>query len=243
MSAMIEVRNLQKTFGARAALAGVDLCVNQGELLVVVGPNGAGKTTLQRILATLSRPTGGSVSLAGYDPVADGAEVRRRIGFVSHQSLLYDDLSGRENLLFYGRMYGVANLDRRADSLLGRVGLAERQRDLVRTYSRGMRQRLAIARALLHDPPVLLLDEPYAGLDPEAVEMLDAVMKEAADALDGGRRTILMTTHDLADGLRHSDRLALLVAGKILCEARGEGGGLDHLRALYEGHVDRRGRG
>ena len=234
---------MQKTFGARAALAGIDLSVNEGELLAVVGPNGAGKTTLQRILATLTHPSGGSLSLAGYDPAVDGREVRRRVGFLSHQSLLYDDLSGRENLLFYGRMYGVANLDQRAGALLSRVGLAERRRDLVRTYSRGMRQRLALARALLHDPPVLLLDEPYAGLDPEAVEMLDAVMEESVDSLDGGRRTIVMTTHDLADGLRHSDRLALLVAGKILCEACGEGGGLDHLRALYEGHVDRRGRG
>jgi len=231
---MIEVCDLEKSFGVRQALRGVSFSVGEGELLALVGPNGAGKTTLQRILAALSKPGGGSVRVAGFDPVVDAQEVRRRVGFLSHRPLLYEDLSGEENLLFYGRMYGVANLSQRTTSLLARAGLANRRDDLVRTYSRGMKQRLAIARALLHDPAVLLLDEPYAGLDRRAAERLDAALSDPVVTLGGRPRTVLMTTYNLEHGLSHSGRVAFLVAGTIAHETGDEDRHPDRTRELYE---------
>jgi heme exporter protein A len=212
---MIEVRGLVKSFGSKVALEGVDLDVAEGEFLTLVGPNGAGKTTLIRILATLTRPTGGSVRVAGYDLAGQGAEIRRRIGLASHQTLLYGDLSAEENLRFYGRMYEVPDLEERITTLLQRVDLDRRRHDLVRTFSRGMQQRLSLARALLHDPAILLLDEPYTGLDQQAVE----VLREVLVALVGRSRTVLMTTHNLERGLELCDRAAILVNGRIVHQA------------------------
>jgi heme ABC exporter ATP-binding subunit CcmA len=208
---MIHASGLTKSFGDHAALRGVDLDVGRGERLTLVGPNGAGKTTLLRILATLSTPTSGSVQIAGLDLRKRDREIRRRIGFLSHQPLLYDDLTGEENLGFYGHMYDVPNLGGRIREMLLQVGLERSRRDLVRTYSRGMKQRLAIARAFLHDPPLLLLDEPYTGLDQQAAEMLDAVLQGVG--MDS--RTIVLTTHDLERGLAVGQRMAVLVRGKI----------------------------
>jgi len=162
---MLEIANLTKSFGPRAALAGVNLAVEDGEFVILVGPNGAGKTTLLRTVATLTRPTSGTVRIAGLDPLKAGLMVRRQIGYLSHRTLLYDDLSAAQNLLFYARMYGVADPDVRIAELLDRVDLADRGDDLVRSYSRGMQQRLAVARTMLHRPQLLLLDEPYTGLD------------------------------------------------------------------------------
>ncbi len=211
----VEVRGLVKSFGSKVALEGVDLDVAEGEFLTLVGPNGAGKTTLIRILATLTRPTGGSVRVAGYDLGSQGSEARRRIGLASHQTLLYGDLSAEENLRFYGRMYEVPDLEERITALLQRVDLDHRRHDLVRTFSRGMQQRLSIARALLHDPAVLLLDEPYTGLDQQAME----VLREVLVALVGRSRTVLMTTHNLERGLELCDRAAILVNGRIVYQA------------------------
>jgi heme exporter protein A len=212
---MIEIRGLVKAFGSRAILKGVDLDVAKGEFLILVGPNGAGKTTLMNVIATLSRPTGGRVRLAGYD-LADGAvEVRRQIGLVSHKPLLYDDLSAEQNLRFYARMYDVLNADARIEAVLRQVGLWGRQRDPVRTYSRGMQQRLAIARALLHDPPILLLDEPDTGLDQHAAAMLNDLLREAGAM----QRTVLMTTHNLERGLELGGRVAILAGGRIAYQA------------------------
>jgi heme exporter protein A len=212
---MIEVRGLVKSFGSKVALKGVDLDVGEGEFLTLVGPNGAGKTTLIRVLATLTRPTEGSVHVAGYDLSSQGTEARRRIGLVSHQTLLYDDLPAEENLRFYGRMYEVPDLEERITALLQRVGLDHRRRDPVRTFSRGMQQRLSLARALLHDPAVLLLDEPYTGLDQQAAE----VLREVLAALVGRASTVLMTTHNLERGLELCDRAAILVNGRIVHQA------------------------
>jgi len=223
---MIEVRGLVKSFGSKVALDGVDLDVAEGEFMTLVGPNGAGKTTLIRILATLTKPTQGSVRVAGYDLAKEGAEVRRRIGLASHQTLLYDDLSAEENLRFYGRMYEVPDLEERITALLQRVGLEHRRHDLVRTFSRGMQQRLALARALLHDPAILLLDEPYTGLDQQAAEVLREVLPPPLSPLTlGGKkgrvraRTVLMTTHNLERGLELCDRAAILVNGRIVHQA------------------------
>ncbi len=212
---MIEVRDLVKSFGGKMALEGVDLDVAEGEFLTLVGPNGAGKTTLIRILATLTRPTRGSVRVAGWDLTKQGNEVRRRIGLASHQTLLYGDLSAEENLRFYGRMYEAPDLEESITALLQRVDLDHRRHDLVRTFSRGMQQRLSLARALLHDPAILLLDEPYTGLDQHAAD----VLKEVLVSLGGRSRTVLMTTHNLARGLELCDRAAILVNGRIVHQA------------------------
>ncbi|MGA9348141.1 MAG: heme ABC exporter ATP-binding protein CcmA [Anaerolineae bacterium] len=231
---MIEVRGLVKSFGSKVALGGVDLDVAEGEFLTLVGPNGAGKTTLIRVLATLTRPTKGSVRIAGCDLVKQGTEVRQRIGLASHQTLLYEDLSAEENLRFYGRMYEVPELEERITALLQRVGLDHRRHDLVRTFSHGMQQRLSIARALLHDPTLLLLDEPYTGLDQQAME----VLREVLVALVGRSRTVLMTTHNLEQGLELCDRAAILVNGHIVYQADKSRLDLASFRETYRRFLD-----
>jgi heme exporter protein A len=227
---MIRVRGLKKSFGEHWALRGVDLDVAEGECLALIGPNGAGKTTLLRILSTLTRPSAGTVFVAGHGLATGAIEIRRRVGFLSHQPLLYEDLTARENLRFYGRMYDVLDLDKRIAALLQRVGLESSQQDLVRTFSRGMKQRLAIARALLHDPPVLLMDEPYTGLDQRAAATLDSVLQDAGATA----RTVVLTTHDLERGLRISQRTALLVGGRLVYEMKQGNGDVDLLRREYE---------
>jgi heme exporter protein A len=215
---MVEISDLTRSFGPHIALDGVTLSVEAGEFVTLVGPNGAGKTTLLRILATLLRPTSGTIRIAGLDPARDGAEVRRRIGFLSHRTLLYDDLTAEQNLRFYARLYGLPDAPSRIDELLERVGLAHRRHDLVRTFSRGMQQRLAVARAVLHRPSVLLLDEPYTGLDPQAAEALSALLA----GLAGEGCTILLTTHDLERGLAVGRRIVVLSRGKVVYDAPAE---------------------
>jgi heme exporter protein A len=210
---MIEARNLIKVFGLRPVLRGVDLSVAQGEFLALFGPNGAGKTTLLRILATLARPTGGSVRVAGRSLPTEATAARSLIGVVLHQPLVYGDLTAEENLRFYARMYALGGPRRetRIKEMLAMAGLSRRAGDLVRTFSRGMQQRLSIARAILHDPPLLLLDEPYTGLDQAAAATLDDVLGEV------GRRghTILMTTHDIQRGLALASCVAILSKGVV----------------------------
>jgi heme exporter protein A len=230
---MIRVRGLVKRFGPRFALRGVDLEVGKGECVALVGPNGAGKTTLLRILATLSRPTEGRVHVDGLDLAQGANALRRRVGFLSHQPLLYDDLSGEENLRFYGRMYEVTGLGARVTAMLDQVGLAHARHDLVRTYSRGMKQRLSIARAVLHDPPVLLLDEPYTGLDRQAVGMLDQILQE----VDIDSRTILLTTHNVERGLGLTQRVALLARGQIVYEMDAASWDPEQLQQAYDRQV------
>jgi heme exporter protein A len=230
---VIRIRGLVKRFGARYALRGIDLDVSAGECLSLIGPNGAGKTTLLRIVATLSRPTEGSVHVDGLDLTHDTRALRRQVGFLSHQPLLYADLSGEENLRFYGRMYDVEDAERRISLLLGRVGLERHRAALVRTYSRGMKQRLAIARAFLHDPPLLLLDEPYTGLDEQASAMLDQVLHEVGI----GSRTVILTTHNLARGLGVSQRAVLIARGQIVYHMDQSNWDVDRLRRAYADHV------
>ncbi|MBC7228486.1 MAG: heme ABC exporter ATP-binding protein CcmA [Thermoflexales bacterium] len=208
----VEVENLSKSFGPHIALAGITLSIGVGEFVTLVGPNGAGKTTLLRILATLIRPSSGALRIAGLDPAREGAEIRRRIGFLSHRTLLYDDLTAEQNLLFYARLYGLPDAPARVDELLGRVGLADRRHDRVRTFSRGMQQRLAVARAVLHRPSILLLDEPYTGLDPHAADALSGLLGELA----GEGCTIFLTTHDLERGLAAGDRVVVLSRGRVV---------------------------
>jgi heme exporter protein A len=208
---MIKVRKLVKRFGLKTVLHGLDFEVEQGEFVALLGPNGAGKTTFLRILASLSRPSMGGVSIAGYRLPDLAAAVRRRLGVVSHQPLLYGDLTAEENLRFYGRMYGVSNLQERVMEVLELVGLTTRRRDLVRTFSRGMQQRLAIGRAVLHDPDVVLFDEPHTGLDQDASAMLDTVLQEVA----ARGRTVVMTSHDLTRTADLASRFDVISRGVI----------------------------
>lgn len=209
---MIRVSKLLKRFGLKAILRGVELEVQEGEFLGLLGPNGAGKTTFLRILASLSKPTAGLVEVGGYQLPKQAAQVRRQLGVLSHQPLLYGDLSAEENLKFFGRMYAVDGLHDRIGEVLDTVGLNPRRKDLVRTFSRGMQQRLAIARAIIHDPDILLLDEPYTGLDQDACAMLDELMLEIA----GNGRTVVMTSHDLSRAADVCSRFVVLANGKIV---------------------------
>jgi len=210
---MIAVQGLTKVFGINPVLRGLDLSVAHGEFVTLLGPNGSGKSTLLRILGALSRPTSGSVRIGGWELPKEADFVRRQLGVVSHLPLLYDTLTAEENLYFFARLYDMPSEQRaeRIRTVLERVGLWRRARDVVRTYSRGMLQRLAIARAILPDPAVLLLDEPYTGLDQDAAALLDDLLREVA--VSG--RTVLMTTHDLRRGYLLADRVAILSRGKI----------------------------
>lgn len=212
---MITVKKLVKRFGLKTVLRGVDFEVQPGEFVALLGPNGAGKTTFLRILASLSRPSLGEVKVAGYQLPKEAAAVRARLGVVSHLPLLYGDLTAEENLRFYGRMYGIENLEPRITEVLEMVGLDTRRRDLVRTFSRGMQQRLAIGRAVLHDPDVVLFDEPYTGLDQDASSMLDEVLQTVA----AKGRTVVMTSHDLARAEDLATRFDILSRGVIAATA------------------------
>jgi len=208
---MITVRKLVKRFGLKTVLRGMDFSVESGEFVALLGPNGAGKTTFLRILASLSRPSLGSVNIAGYYLPGQAAAVRRRLGVVSHLPLLYGDLTAEENLRFYARMYAIPAANHRVSEVLELVGLANRRRDLVRTFSRGMQQRLAIGRAVLHDPEVMLFDEPHTGLDQDACLMLDTVLREVA----ASGRTVVMTSHDLSRVADLASRFDVLSHGVI----------------------------
>ncbi len=226
---IITVRKLVKRFGLKTILRGMDFHVQPGEFVALLGPNGAGKTTFLRILASLSRPAMGEVRIAGYRLPGQASAVRRNLGVVSHQPLLYGDLTAEENLSFYGRMYGVPDLQARVGEVLELVGLAARRRDLVRTFSRGMQQRLAIGRAVLHDPEVMLFDEPHTGLDQDACVMLDNVLREVA----ARGRTVVMTSHDLARAADLASRFDVLSQGRIIASAGRDEMHPDELLAFY----------
>jgi len=227
---VIQVRNLTKSFGRQQVLRGVDLEISAGEFVALVGPNGAGKTTLLRILATLSKATSGQVRIGGVDIHQSPVAVRRQLGLVSHQPLLYEDLTADENLRFYGRMYQLPDLERRLEAVLDQVGLMDRRHDPVRTFSRGMQQRLAIARSILHQPTVMLLDEPDTGLDQHAADMLHRLLRQLVTT----GRTVLMTTHNLQRGLEMADRVAILSGGQIQYQAATADLDGEAFRQLYD---------
>lgn len=241
---MIEVRRLTKAFGSKYALRGVDLRVMPGESLVIFGPNGAGKSTLVRILSSLSRPSSGTVRVGGLELAKHADGIRRYLGVVSHAPLLYDSLTAEENLRFFAGLYSMPKPEERIRAMLDRVGLLARRGDVVRTFSRGMVQRLAIARALLHDPEVLLLDEPDTGLDPQAAEMLHNLLSEVSGRTprtDGsGRerpRTIVTVTHSLERGLAIADKAVILANGRIVFETESRDLDAQRFRALYDEYV------
>jgi heme exporter protein A len=213
---LLTASGIERAFGNARVLRGVDLVVEPGSLQLILGPNGAGKTTLLRILAGLTRPSAGAVTLDGQSLRASPA-IRRRIGLLSHQSFLYDDLTPLENLEFAARLYGLASPGTAAQHAIESVGLADRRNDPVRRLSRGMVQRVAIARALLHEPSVLLLDEPFTGLDPRAAERLLELLSARLAANCG----VVLVTHAPGDAWSIASRVSLLVRGKwVIDEAR-----------------------
>ncbi len=217
----ISIEALAKRFDTVQALDGVDLEVASGESLAVFGPNGAGKTTLIRILSLGLGPSGGSFRVAGLDPRKHDRMIRQSIGVISHQTFLYDDLSARQNLEFFAGLYGVEHPSRRADDLLDSLGLTHRAEDAVASLSHGMQQRLSLARALVHDPRIVLLDEPFSGLDPRAARMVRTTLER----LRSEGRTVLLVTHDLARGLELCERWLILSQGRIV--ARGHSNEVD----------------
>jgi heme exporter protein A len=208
----LDSKEIEKKFGYAFAVRNVSLQVRPGEFIALFGSNGAGKTTFLKVAAGLMRPTRGSLAIEGFDIGSQAEEARRRIGFLSHNTFVYRDLSPLENLRFFCRLYGVPDSDARLLELLDRVGLGKRSGDPVRAFSRGLQQRVGIARALLHNPSVILLDEPYTGLDANAAQILNGILDEAVAA----GKTVLLTTHDLDQGLRAATRALILDRGSIV---------------------------
>ena len=228
----IKTKKLSKVFGNRRAVDNVSIEVPQGAFLSIFGPNGAGKTTLLRVLSTLSRATSGEATLIGVDLKDEPDKARDHIGLISHNSMLYPDLTAEQNLLIYARLYGVENPEARVLELLEAVELKHRRLDVVRTFSRGMTQRLSIARALIHDPGVVFLDEPYSGLDPHAVEIFDELIEQQREG-----RTFVMVSHDLQKGFAMCTHALVLAKGKVV--AFDEKGAFDfeEFAALYRSTV------
>jgi heme exporter protein A len=218
-----------KRFGERRAVDRVDVALDEGECLAVLGPNGAGKSTLLRMLATLLRPDEGELVVCGRRLPDEAVRARAQIGYLGHDPLVYLDLTARQNLELYADLFGLADPRRRVDDALDRVGLLARSFDLVRTFSRGMAQRLGLARVLLHEPRLLLLDEPYAGLDAAGAHLLDAVLADAARD-----RGVVIVTHEVERGVALAGRLLVLRAGRtVLSESTGAVDG-SAFRARYE---------
>ena len=192
-------------------MRGVNFELQAGDFLTIFGPNGAGKTTLIKILAGLTKPTSGVATVAGYDVAEGDSRLRRELGVIAHASCLYADLSALENLIFYANMYGLENPKEKAVQAIEEVGLKERMHDRIRTFSRGMQQRISIARAVIHNPSILFLDEPFTGLDPHGSN----VLRQYLHSLHTKKRTIVMTTHDLTCGLDMADRVAIQSRGRF----------------------------
>ena len=233
-SVAVEVKGLRKGFGERPVLWDLDLSVAWGEFLVIFGANGVGKTTLLKVLSTQARPDGGSVSVVGVRRGRNDSLIRRRVGVVGHRGMVYEDMTCRENLLVYGRMFSLDRPAERADEVLRWVGLESRGGQRAGTLSHGMHKRLSIARAVLHDPYVLLMDEPEAGLDQEALEQLGRLMER----WKGEGRTVVMTTHNLDQGLIWGERVAILSGGKIAFEEDRDSLDVAGFRGTYRRYVE-----
>ncbi len=229
-SPVIEIRGLTKSFGNHLALGGIDLKVRQGESVAIFGPNGAGKTTLLKVLATIMNPSSGTVLVDGLNLKDNAEDIRRRIGVVAHQTFLYSNLTAHENLEFYSRLYDVPRRKERIQEVIALVGMTARRYDRVGTLSRGMQQRLSIARSLLHRPSIILLDEPETGLDQQATSMLWQALRSEEEA----KRTIIHATHNLERGLEMSDRLLILDRGRIVYEGASQAVDLANLKQAYQ---------
>ena len=211
MNLAIHTQGLMKRYGNRPVLRNIDLDLPWGEVLSLFGPNGAGKTTMIRLLAGLTRATTGSIRIGGIDLERNGVDVRRMLGVVTHQTFLYDELTARENLLFYARMYALTNINERIEKVSATLGSTSYLDTRVRTLSNGMQKRVSLARAVLHRPRLLILDEPEAGLDQEGLELVEALL--ATHKADGG--SAIVTTHNVERGLGIADRVIILSSGRI----------------------------
>ena len=230
---MVQLARVTKRFGASLALQGIDLQLESGKCLGLVGPNGAGKTTLLKILSTLTVPSSGTVTIAGLDASRAAERIRPLLGVLSHRTFLYGHLTAFENLHFYGRMLGVVRVGERIVEVLETVGLASLGRQLVRTYSRGMQQRLAIARAILHRPRLLLLDEPYNALDGQAVARVQALLRH----LTSEGHTVVISTHDLPRGFELCDEIVIQRRGRIVDRIATSGNTYSSFSERYSRHV------
>ncbi|MEE8413020.1 MAG: heme ABC exporter ATP-binding protein CcmA [Dehalococcoidales bacterium] len=229
----IEIRELTKSFGHNRILRGINLEIKQGESIVIFGPNGAGKTTLIKVLATIITLSSGKVVIDGLDIKDRAEEVRRRIGVVTHQTFLYQNLTAYENLEFYSRIYDVPELKKRINEVMEMVGMISRLHQRVGTLSRGMQQRVTIARSLLHNPAIMLLDEPETGLDQQATSMLwDAMQTDGQK-----KRTLIFTTHNLERGFEVGERLLILDKGRIVYEGSRQVLDLSALEKAYKSNT------
>jgi heme exporter protein A len=226
----VQAAALAKTFGRRAAVAGVDLTLNAGDCLALFGPNGAGKTTLLRLLAGLLKPTSGMARVQGVDVRRD-AHARAVVGLISHHSMLYAPLTALENVAFAARLYGLRDVHASARSALEAMRVLDRADVPVRVLSRGLQQRVAIARAIVHDPSVILLDEPYSGLDEAGAQALTALLQ----SLRGRNATLIVVTHNVGEGLALATHAAIMTAGRFVRFERHENArGLDAQRYASE---------
>jgi heme exporter protein A len=227
----VAVRDLAKTIDDRPVLCGIDVSIGAGEYVGILGANGAGKSTLLKLLATLMAPSGGEIALFGAPARKDAAALRRRIGLIDHQSLLYRDLTSIENLTFFAGLYGLSEPRRRAEAALDHFDLRARAGDPVKAFSRGMVQRLSIARALLHDPDLLLADEPFTGLDAPSVALLERMF----DGFVAGGKTLVMVNHDVPQTLRIARRVIVLRDGRIALDRPTDETGVAEVLARVSG--------
>ncbi|MEH7437375.1 heme ABC exporter ATP-binding protein CcmA [Neobacillus drentensis] len=231
---MIDIKKLTKQADNKLILRGIDLSIKKGETVAILGPNGAGKSTLLKVLATLIKPTSGLVNINGLDLKKDHIEIKKTLGYLPHSSLLYDQYSPLENLVFFGNIYGVKNVEEKAIQLVKEVGLSFFLNEPVKNFSRGMIQRIAIARAIVHDPEVLLLDEPHTGLDQGAITILNNVILSMKDK----GATTLMVTHDFKQAAEICDRIIIVKNGKIVDDFKMERHNLGYISEKYELQVE-----
>lgn len=210
-NSLIDIVNITKQYGHIKALHNISLSINKSDFVTIFGANGAGKSTLLKLISLQSRQTSGEINLSGVPYKKLGNTFKRRLGVISHQPFLYENLTAYENLLFYASLYDVKSPKKIVDDLLKRVDLFKRKDDLIRTYSRGMLQRASIIRALVHNPDIILLDEPYTGLDTVASKVLTSLLKDQLS----DNKTIVMVTHDIQVGLELSSKIVIIKKGKV----------------------------
>ena len=223
------MKGIYKLYGNTTALKDVSLSVEKGCFISLFGPNGAGKSTMLGILSTLIKPTKGNVKISNLYVQKDITEIRRKIGYVTHSRMLYENLSALENLKFLGLFYNINNLSEKCQELLQKVRLYERRNNLVKTFSSGMKQRLSIARALLHEPEIFLLDEPYNGLDYNGINLFSRVL----ESLKEKNYTIFLTTHNIEEGLEYSNRVIIINKGSVVLDSE-EKYNKDEFKEIYK---------
>jgi len=231
---MIEIKKLTKQADNKLILRAVDLSIKKGETVAILGPNGAGKSTLLKVLATLIKPTSGLIKVNGMDLKKNHIQIKKIMGYLPHSSLLYDHYTPLENIVFFGNIYGVKNVEQRAIELVKEVGLSFFLNEPVKNFSRGMIQRIAIARAIVHEPEILLLDEPHTGLDQGAIGILNNVIL----SMKSKGTTTLMVTHDFKQAAEICDRIVIVKNGKIVDDFRIENQNLDYVSEKYEQLVE-----